>query len=122
MSKFKVGDRVVVYASDLSGVRGTVQSVHEDGILAVHLDEYYHEVETNEEFNGVLVHPKQCRKLKPKTKKEDKPFFINKATSPDNTYYFGIEGWTLEEAQEAKKSYDRDTIVQTIQVIKKGNK
>lgn len=68
MSKFKVGDRVRVYGSCLSGVlcnlneKGTVERCGYDDYVAVRLDEPV--------GNAALVsfHPKQCRRLKPKAK------------------------------------------------------
>jgi hypothetical protein len=68
MSKFKIGDRVAVYG-EILGVKspadrklGTVAAVAKDGDLRVRFEE---------EFDGDrewYVHPKQCRRLKPKAK------------------------------------------------------
>ena len=73
MSKFKVGDRVAVYGNTgnkgpnftyARGQRGVVEDiVSEDEEINVRLDEW-----TGDRIVG--VHPKQCRKLKPKKQRE----------------------------------------------------
>jgi hypothetical protein len=57
MSKFQIGDRVRFYEGLKTGV-GVVQSIGTDGTLDV-----------QESADIWLLHPKQCRKLKPKKSK-----------------------------------------------------
>lgn len=64
MNKFKVGDRIAVYdATEVGGHRstGTVKRVSERGFI-------YFTPDVPSENNSWLVHPKQCRRLKPKAK------------------------------------------------------
>ena len=61
MSKFKVGDKVVVYLSSGKPYKGTIKLIVDDDRLNII-------VHANEGFE-CSVHPKQCRKLVKKARR-----------------------------------------------------
>lgn len=89
MSKFKAGDRVAVYRYGSTVTKGTVKYVYGslEG-LDVCLD-------NNEEEVG--VHPKQCRKLKKKAKKQPHEVWVNVHN------YGGSEAMTIHTSEQAAR-------------------
>lgn len=106
MSKFKDGDRVAVYDGDERHT-GEVVDISHDGLLIV----------ASESFPGKLVefHPKQCRKLKPKAKKEPRRIWLSDT---------GL--WLIDNNYKGMMSVTSTPVfpcdVEFIEVIKKGNK
>jgi len=104
MSKFKVGDRVAVYGYDSLGIRN-IRGLHlvvdtgGEGFLKVR-----HASDLGSDEHDALVHEKQCRRLKSKTKQEPEPLVAWVAVDGRNT--MGDLTWSKEEAQKQVEHWD----------------
>lgn len=78
--QFKVGDRVRVYWYGNASGEGTVRQIHDRG-MTVRMD-----TETDFLPSVVIAHPKQCRKLKLKVKKERMRIWVPKSWEITESY------------------------------------
>lgn len=107
---FKVGDRVRIYCA-IEPFTGAIDSVFPSECLLIHVDDI---------FTGGLninkqriAHPKQCRRLKPKKKKEKMRVWLNE-------YSGEINYWALtskeKEMADAIPRKDRTACIEFVEV------
>lgn len=77
MSKFKIGDRVAVYGANESTYRETGVIFEETNLMKIPYSPFFSVRldfpinRKNDRVETIIVHPKQCRRLKPTIKSQD---------------------------------------------------